>query len=118
MKYYSNEIYPIGLVLSYDVDSVNKEYTLYDGSDVVVKKTAEAETLQLNRRTTDYNAWAVGIVFNTPITSRLMAHEAFHATYFMLAEGLHIPLTDYSDEAWAYLIGWIADCIEDFKDNH
>ena len=31
---------------------------------------------------------------------------------------IDLPLDDSSDEAWAYLIGWIAECIEDFKNNH
>lgn len=58
---------------------------------------------------------AVGIIFNSDITPKLAAHEGFHAAYFMLEVGVKIPLSDTSDEAWAYLIGWIAECIDDFK---
>lgn len=120
MKYYENGIYPIGLVLSYDVESVNKEYW-YESNEGIVdvpeKKHQEASTYRLTRRTDCYYAMAVGIVFNKPIHPRLAAHEAFHAASFMM-DRLDIPLTDYSDEAWAYLIGWITDCIDKFaKEN-
>ena len=57
---------------------------------------------------------AVGIIFNVDITARLAAHEGFHACDYMM-DRLDIVLSDYSDEAWAYLIGWIADCIDKFK---
>ena len=57
---------------------------------------------------------AVGIIFNVEITARLAAHEGFHACYYMM-DRLGIVLSDYSDEAWAYLIGWIADCIDKFN---
>ena len=114
MKYYSNDIYPIALVLSYESDSINKEYTDWDGNDITVKPTAQATTLPLTRRA-QYYAMAVGIVFNSNITPKLAAHEGFHAAYFMLEVGVKIPLSDTSNEAWAYLIGWIAECIDDFK---
>lgn len=40
MKYYSNDIYPIALVLSYDVESVNKEYNFADGNPIEHKLTS------------------------------------------------------------------------------
>ena len=114
MKYYSNDIYPIALVLSYEPESVNKEYQDWDSNDITIKPTAQATTLPLTRRA-QYHAMAVGIIFNSDITPKLAAHEEFHAAYFMLEVGVKIPLSDTSDEAWAYLIGWIAECIDDFK---
>ena len=118
MKYYSNDIYPIALVLSYDVESVNKEYNFADGNPIEHKLTSQATTYPVTRKNVDYFAAAVAIIFNQDISTKLIAHEAFHATYMMMDWFLHIPLTDSSDEAWAYLIGWIAECIEDFKNNH
>ena len=105
MKYYDNDIYPISLVLSRDAESVDKEYfNALDGEDchITVKQTAQATTMPLSRRAT-YFAMAVGIIFNNKPDARLMAHEAFHATYFMAEMGCKIPLSDSSDEAWAYL---------------
>ena len=113
MKFYSNEIYPIGLVLSHDAESVNEHYMVSDGSDVPSTSLEEANTYTLTRRTDKYHAMAVGIVFNSPITDRLSTHEGFHAACFIMNR-LGIPLSDYSEEAWAYLIGWIGECIDKF----
>ncbi len=116
MKYYSNEIYPVALVLSYDAESVDKEYyNAVDGPEqsITVKPTAEATTMFLSRRA-NYYAMAVGIIFNKKPTAKLAAHEAFHAAVMMLDVGVHIPLNESTEEAYAYLIGWIADCIDKF----
>ena len=117
MKYYDNDIYPVALVLSRDTESVDKEYyNAFDGEEchISVKPTAQATTMPLSRRAT-YFAMAVGIIFNKRPDVRLIAHEAFHATYFMAGMGCNIPLSDSSDEAWAYLIGWVAKCIDDWS---
>ena len=113
MKYYSNDIYPIALVLSYDEDSVNNNYTDANGNELK-KMNVDAYSVLLNRKTTEYNAMAVGIVFNKEITAKLAAHEGFHAACSIMGR-LGIMLSDYSEEAFAYLIGWIAECIDDFK---
>ena len=117
MKYYANDIYPIALVISYDAESVDKEYyNAAEGEDekVYIKPTSEAVTMFLTRRTHEYYAMAVGIIFNKKPTAKLMAHEAFHATVMMLDVGVNIPLNNYTEEAYAYVIGWVNSCIEDY----
>lgn len=117
MRYYDNGIYPVALVVSHDVASIDKEYyNAVDGPNehISVKPTAEATTMFLTRRTDDYYAMAVGIVFNKEATPRLVAHEAFHATRMMLEIGCHIFLDDSSEEAWAYLHGWVVKCIDEY----
>jgi hypothetical protein len=116
MKCYTNDIYPIALVLSKDVESVNKEYynTTQGPEEDIKIGNSQATTYFLTRRTKEHCNMAVGIVFNIEPTTRLKAHEAFHATRMMLDYGVNIPLTDSSEEAYAYLQGWIAECIEDF----
>ena len=118
MKYYSNDIYPVALVLSFDAESVDKEYyNAGDGPDehIKVKPTSEAVTMFLTRRTNDYFAMAVGIIFNKKEPSiRLQAHEAFHATRMIAEIGCYIYLDDQSEEAWAYLQGWVMKCIDEF----
>lgn len=120
MKYYDNDIYPISLVLSNDIESVRKEYWWYneDGNDELpdCANAAQASTYLMMRKTDAYRAIAVGIVFNVPITAKLAAHEGFHAARFTMNK-LAMPLDVCSEEAWAYLIGWIAECIDDFKNN-
>lgn len=121
MKYYDNQIYPIALVLSNDIESVRKEYWWYNEEQNEelpdTSNTAEASTFLMMRKTDEYRALAIGIVFNTSITAKLAAHEGFHATYFTMSQ-LSMPLDDCSDEAYAYLDGWIADCIDDFQKNN
>lgn len=119
MKYYDNEIYPIALVLSNDIESVRDKYWFYTSENRCeelpdMTGTTEATTYVMMCKTDAYRAIAVGIVFNVPITVKLAAHEGFHAAHFMMNQ-LNLPLDDCSDEAWAYLMGWIAECIEDFK---
>lgn len=117
MKYYENDIYPIALVLSYDAESVNEEYfnaAPSEDSKIKDNDKVKGRTMFLTRKTNDYHAMAVGIIFNGKPSHRTMFHEAFHATKMMLDIGLNTPLCDPTEEAYAYLIGWIGECIEDF----
>jgi hypothetical protein len=117
MKFYDNSIYPIALVLSYDAESVNKEYynaASDEDNEVKANPKAVASTLFLTRRTKDYSAMAVGIIFNKKPTFRTILHESLHAVIMMLSVGLDTPLCNETEEVYAYLIGWIGDCIEDF----
>lgn len=117
MKYYDNSIYPIALVLSNDAESVNKEYynaAPSEDDEVKANPKALATTMFLTRRTNDFYAMAVGIIFNKKPTFKVIVHEAFHAAMMMLDYGLNIPLGDETEEVYAYLIGWVGECIEDF----
>lgn len=117
MKYYENEIYPISLVLSYDAESINKEYrNAAPDEDDEIKDNHKvlARTMFLSRRTNDYYAMAVGIIFNKKPNMKTILHESLHAVKMMLDVGIDMPLSDQTEEAYAYLIGWIGECIEDF----
>ena len=48
------------------------------------------------------------------LTTKLIAHESSHAADFIWQ---HIGERTAGDEANAYLIGWIAECIEKVKQN-
>ena len=117
MKYYENDIYPIALVLSYDAESINKEYfnaAPNEDKEIKDNPNVKARTIFLTRRTNDYYAMAIGIIFNEKPTFRIILHESLHAVRMMLDVGLNIPFCDATEEAYAYLIGWIGDCIENF----
>lgn len=117
MKYYDNSIYPIALVLSNDAESVNKEYSNAapdEPDEIKDNQKVLARAMFLKRRTDDYYAMAVGIIFSKKPTFKVMLHEALHAVRMMLDYGLNIPLGDETEEVYAYLIGWIGECIEDF----
>lgn len=48
------------------------------------------------------------------LTTNLISHEATHAADFIWS---HIAERERGDEANAYLVGWIAECIEKVKKN-
>lgn len=119
MMNYVNDIYPIDLVLAINDDDED----IFSGfecpyGDMILHEHAEATTYRLTRKgeiPKPYHQMVVAIIFNTiEITPRLATHEALHATSYMLNQ-LGIELTESSEEAWAYLIGWIASCIDGFK---
>lgn len=117
MKCFTNEIYPVALVLSYDAESVNeKYYNVCEGTDrpIEIKPTKDACTMFLSERESP-NHMAVGIIFNKRPNERLIGHEAFHAAIKMLDVGCGIYLSIGTEEAYAYLIGWICDCIDKFR---
>lgn len=117
---YSNKIYPIDLVLSYDVNSVDLKYLDRDLSTIRLHSNIEAETVPIKLRNDlanneGRNNMAVAIFFmQKDITNKLAAHEALHVVSFMF-DRLGIPFCDATEEAWAYLLGWVIDCIDDFK---
>lgn len=111
MKFYDTQIYPVGLVLSRTEEEINKYYNGADGSPII-PTNGIATTYRLKRKSGDY--YAVGIVFREKPTIQTIAHEAFHAAHnTMMFIGEDFVL-DGTNEAWAYLIGWIASQIEDF----
>ena len=121
MKCYDNNIYPIALVLSYDAESVNKEYRNAapdEDDEIKDNHNVLGRTMFLSRRTNDYYPMAVGIIFSKKPTFKVIVHESFHAVMMMLETALNIPLDCETEEAYAYLIGWIGECIEDFINNY
>lgn len=61
MKEYTNEIYPIDLVLSYTPDDINNKYTLVSGEAVQFKKEAKATTDFLTTKELWGHGMAVGL---------------------------------------------------------
>lgn len=118
MKEYRNGVYPVSLVVAFSAQEVNKEFfnALEDRfKEVAVNEQAAATTLYLTRRNGDAPEMAVGIIFKHKNPGiEVQAHEAFHATRNMIEFGCHVYLDDQSEEAWAYLHGWIMSCINDF----
>lgn len=112
MKEYKNHIFPIDLVVSYDAKFINEKY--YDvingiDTDINISPYSAAVTIPLSER--KENSMAVGIIFNRKPNIKLITHEAFHATKMML-ERISIPLNNDTEEIYAYLMGYISECIE------
>lgn len=114
-KVYKNDIYPFCLVLGKmdDIDEVNKEYESPDREYLVSNQNAEAVTYPILRKGTNYSA--VCVLFNVQPTVRLIAHESFHVTYMVMNILCHVELNDYTDECYAYLIGWVSDKIDEYQ---
>lgn len=53
--------------------------------------------------------WVQSLV-NNPDDIGTLAHEAFHVTYDILKR-VGIPLSNDSEEAYSYLIGYITECV-------
>ena len=109
-----NDVYPFSLVVATsvsDLKEINKKYESIDREELKARKCSEATTYPVFERKT--NKSAVCIVFNSEPTIRLITHESLHATYLVLSILCHIPLNDYTDECYAYLIGWIAEKINE-----
>ena len=114
-KVYKNDVYPFCLVVGKmdDLDEINKEYENWDRKDIEPIKTSEATTYTVYRKGTNYAA--ICVLFNVIPTIRLTAHESLHATYLVLNILCHISLNDMTDECYAYLIGWVADKMYEYK---
>lgn len=111
MKYYDSQIYPVGLVLSRTEEEINRHYNGADGKPVE-KSEGIATTYRLARKTGTY--YAVGIVFREKPTVQTIAHEAFHAAHNIMMRIGEDFVYESVNEAWAYLIGWVAMCIDEF----
>lgn len=62
-------------------------------------------------RKEDYK-YGVVVWFPTKITINYMTHEATHAMFYY-GEACGLQVCEGSDnEEWAYLMGWICDCID------
>ena len=109
-----NDVYPFSLVVATsvsDLKEINKKYESIDREELKARKCSEATTYPVYEKKS--NKSAVCIVFNSKPTIRLITHESLHATYLVLSILCHIPLNDYTDECYAYLIGWIAEKINE-----
>lgn len=121
-KVIKNDVYPFSLVVATsvsDLKEINEKYESIDREELKAHEYFEATTYPVFKKGT--NLSAVCIVFNSKPTIKLIAHESLHATYMVMSILCHIPLNDYTDECYAYLIGWIAEKINEsvnFKNNH
>lgn len=113
MKFYDTQIYPVGIVISKTEAEINKYYNSIEGSTLQPRE-AIATTYRLKRKIGNY--FAVGIVFRTKPTIQTITHEAFHAAHALMEFIEQDFVYDGTNEAWAYLAGWIAMKIEDFVD--
>lgn len=113
MKEYRNEIFPRNLCITRSIDEANQLFTCpyTDDGKFEYHETALATTYCANYR--DKDAGCLLLLVNKELDIRTLCHEALHITRTML-EDLPCNLSDETEEVWAYVIGWVADCIDDY----
>ena len=111
---YHNDVYPFSLIVGKmsDVNQINKEYKGVDGKGISPHFHSDAATYPVYKK--GESTSFICVLFNTTPTVKLIAHESLHATYMVMKLLCHIELNDYTDECYAYLIGWFADKIDEY----
>lgn len=98
------------------VRSAAKALEKYCGADVSKEVIAAIECQDITNTngvtlltsTDDIVMW-LGWFDNESVSSiSLLCHELEHAVYFLLSDVVSMPHKDASDEAYAYLSGWLA----------
>lgn len=112
---YHNDVYPFSLIVGKmsDVNQINKEYKSVDGNDINPRFHSDAATYPVYKK--DERGSFICVLFNVTPTVKLIAHESLHATYIVMNILCHIELNDYTDECYAYLIGWFADKMDEYS---
>ena len=111
---YHNDVYPFSLIVGKmsDINQINKEYKGVDGNGISPYFHSDAATYPVYKK--GESTSFICMLFNTTPTVKLIAHESLHATYMVMNLLCHIELNNYTDECYAYLIGWFADKIDEY----
>ena len=112
---YRNDVYPFSLIVGKmsDVNQINKEYKSVDGNRINPRFHSDAATYPVYKK--DERGSFICVLFNVTPTVKLIAHESLHATYIVMNILCHIELNNYTDECYAYLIGWFADKMDKYS---
>lgn len=111
---YHNDVYPFSLIVGKmsDINQINNEYKGVDGNGISPHFHSDAATYPVYKK--GESTSFICMLFNTTPTVKLIAHESLHATYMVMNLLCHIELNNYTDECYAYLIGWFADKIDEY----
>ena len=112
---YRNDVYPFSLIVGKmsDVNQINKEYKSVDGNCINPRFHSDAATYPVYKK--DERGSFICVLFNVTPTVKLIAHESLHATYIVMNILCRIELNNYTDECYAYLIGWFADKMDKYS---
>ena len=113
MKEYNNNVFPRSLCITQSINEANELFDcpFTDDKKFVWHEDAMATTYCANYK--DRNSGCLLLLINTELDIRTICHESLHITRTML-EDLPCNLNDETEEVWCYLIGWVADSINDF----
>ena len=109
-----NDIYPFRLVVGHidDIDSLNQLYESIDIDELKPHKDAIATTYPAYIKSSNYAAVIVLFAFKPSI--RTIAHESLHVTQMVMGFLCQTELNSYTEECYSYLIGWVAEKLEQY----
>ena len=111
MEIFQPDIFPFSIAIGQINDA--KEFVDEDHKEIVVNESALGVTIRAYRIDKENNKeypYAL-IVFPSKPSVATIAHEAYHAATALL-ENIHVYASAASEEVFAYLIGYISDCID------
>ena len=112
MRKYSNNIFPRDLWIARSLREAEEDFTSPDGEFETIEHTnAIASVYPVNLIKEDKGG--ILLIVRKTADVRTIAHEALHITRLIL-EDLPCGLNDETEETWCYVIGWVADCIQDY----
>ena len=113
MKEYSNNVFPRNLCIATHLDDAHRtlECPYTEDKKFEFVETAIATTYRANYK--DKDSGCLLLLINKDMDIATICHEALHIVRQMIEE-LPCPLNDDTEEVWCYLIGWVANCINDY----
>lgn len=111
-------VYPVKLWILDVLDNefINSEFEGFSGERLDIAKSEEGFAMTYNKVLVRKSTQKYGILVVVPnkkiLTVSHIAHEATHVARFMWD---YMGETSTGAEADAYLVGWIAECIEKVK---
>ena len=112
---FTNDIYPIGLIIgtANDMEELNKTYKDISGEYMVLPVNAGACTFRVKAINSKNENNICVILIDKP-TIRIITHESYHVVSKMMRITGIAP-NIHTEESFAYLIGWIAEKIYEYS---
>lgn len=115
------QIYPrkLWVVKGGDVDSLKDMFTQTDGKELDFKGSSQYLATTCNVMMKDESRLLGELIYFTSVkqmNAENISHEATHAALDIFSD-LGCEVHYDNQEPFAYLVGWIADCIEQVKRN-
>ena len=114
---FSSSIYPykLWITISPELEPLKEKFLDYKGKEMEGDLLgSKARTCDVVQKETMWRGAVIVFTHKTHLIPSVMAHEAYHATRFVWEYiGENYP----GEEATAYLIEWIVDCMEQVRTN-
>lgn len=111
MKTFKPDIFPFNIAVASfkELNEIKKMFVDYLGNEIDISDGAAGVVVKAVTREQPKEAYSL-IVFNGKPSISILAHEAFHSACDLL-DRVGIEHVDGSSETYAYVIGYISECI-------